>query len=218
MNKHNQDGAVDALLLPLIIATVLLIGAAAFGFWAFGERQNYKNNTDQIVAEAVTIGKKEESVKNAKEYAEAAKNPLKTYIGPSQYGSLAVKYPKTWSAYVSIGDNSDGVLDGYFHPDTVPSVENESNSFALRIKVLSQSYSETVKSFDGQEGITVTPYSLPKVPRTIGVRIQGQIEEQKQGDMVLLPLRDKTLQIFSESKDFEPDFVNNILPNLSFAP
>jgi hypothetical protein len=51
-----------------------------------------------------------------------------------------------------------------------------------------------------------------------GVRVDGQIADNIQGSMIILPLRDKTQEIWTESNSFLPDFNNNILPNLTFSP
>src|SRR5471030_1451582 len=99
INK-NQNGALNALLIPLILAILLLIGAGAFGAWAFSSRQDYKNNTDQKVAAAVTVAEQKTTETDTAQAAEAAKQPLKPYNGPEAYGSVVIKYPKTWSAYV----------------------------------------------------------------------------------------------------------------------
>lgn len=219
MKKHNQDGAVNVLLLPLILASLFLLGALGFGFWAFGERQDYKDNVDQKIAVAVVDAKKQEAVVKDKQYAEAAKLPFKTYNGPEQYGSIALQYPKTWSAYVAVSDGRGSTaLDGYFNPDVVPDVNNDGNTFALRMEVVSNSYSEVLRSFQNKEDITITPYALPKLPKVVGVRVSGQIEQEKKGSMVILPVRDKTLKIYTEADTYINDFNNNILPNLSFAP
>jgi hypothetical protein len=219
MKKHNQDGAVNLLLIPLILASLLLIGTLVFGFWAFGERQDYKDNVDQKISAAVVVAKKQEASVKDKQYAEAAKLPLKTYNGPEQYGSLALQYPKTWSAYVSVGNGRGGTaLDGYFNPDVVPDVDEDTNTFALRVEVVSNSYSDVLRGFQNQEDITIVPYALPKLPKVVGVRISGQIEQDKKGSMVILPVRDKTLKIYTEADAYMNDFNNNILPNLSFAP
>lgn len=218
MNKHNQDGAVNVLLIPLILASLLLLGTATFGFWAFGERQDYKNNADQKIVAAVTLAKQQEGALKDKQYAEAAKLPLKTYNGPEQYGSIALQYPKTWSAYVAQGTGNDASLDGYFNPDVVSSVDDKNSTFALRLQVVNNTYSEELQNYQDTEGVTITPYALPKVPKVIGVRITGQIEENKQGSMVVLPVRDKTLKIYTEAQAYLSDFDNNILPNLTFSP
>ena len=218
MIKHNQNGGINVLLLPLILASTLLIVAASFGFWAFGERQNYKNNSDQIVAKAVEAGKSEEAASKDKEYAEIMKNPLKTYNGPEQYGSVMLQYPKTWSSYVNSSGSTGNGLDTYFNTDVVPSVEDENSIFSLRLEVVNQSYSDVLAALGNQEGISSAAYALPKVPKTIGIKVDGQIAENKQGSMVILPLRDKTLKIYTESTQFLPDFNSIILPNMTFAP
>lgn len=218
MNKHNQDGAVNALLLPLILASLFLIGALVFGVWAFGERQDYKNNVDQKIAAAVTVAKKQEAAAKDSQYAEAAKRPLKTYNGPEQFGSIVLQYPKTWSGYVADGASGSAALDGYFHPNVVPDVGVETNAFALRLQVVDTAYSEVLQDYNDAEGVTITPFSLAKLPKVIGVRINGQIEDQKKGSMIVLPVRDKTLKVYTESDAYLNDFNANILPNLTFSP
>ena len=217
MNKHNQDGAINILLLPLIVAVVLLLGSLAFGYWAYGSRQDYKNNTDQKINTAVTLAQQQESTIKDKQFAEQSKDPLATYNGPQQFGSLFVRYPKTWSSYVD-STSSSQTYDAYFNPATVPSTNDPNNNFALRLQVLQQAYSDTLQSFADQAGITVTPYSLPNVPKVIGVRIQGAITDSKNGDMIVLPLRGSTLEIYTEDSRYENDFTKSVLPNISFSP
>lgn len=218
MIKHNQDGAANVLLLPLILASVFFVSALGFGTWAFSSRQDYKNNTDQKIALAVTAAQASEGERKDRLFAEAVKSPYKTYNGPEQFGSLALQYPKTWSAYVDASGNGTEALDGFFNPEIVPSISDENSTFALRIKVIDQAYSDVLNGFDSQEGVTITPYALPKIPKVVGVKLSGQIEQEKQGVMVLLPVRDKTLQVYTQSKAFENDFNNIILANLTFSP
>ncbi|HET6924909.1 MAG TPA: hypothetical protein VFH39_03715 [Candidatus Saccharimonadales bacterium] len=90
MVNRNQSGAINVLLLPLIIAVLLLIAAGSFGYWAYSGRQDYKNNVDAKIAVAVANAVKAEDVKKAAEYVEASKQPLRTYVGPEQYGALRV--------------------------------------------------------------------------------------------------------------------------------
>jgi flagellar basal body-associated protein FliL len=88
----NQNGALDALLIPLILAILLLIGAGAFAAWAFSSRQDYKNNTDQKITMAVTAAEKKTTETDTAQAAEAAKQPLKSYNGPEAFGSVVIKY------------------------------------------------------------------------------------------------------------------------------
>lgn len=219
--KRDTRGAINALLIPLIVISLLLVGVGVFAFWAFSGRQDYKNNVDQKITAAVKVAKSQQSAADAKQYAEQAKKPLRTYVGPADYGSIHIMYPKTWSAYIDDSGNGGGVLDGYFQPDFVPSVNTQSNIFALRLQVLQQSYDQVASGFQSQaqqNQVTVKAYKLAKVPSVVGIIVSGQIEPNKQGTMVVLPLRAYTLELWTESAQYQHDFNTYILPNFSFSP
>ncbi len=213
-----ERGSV-ATVVTMVLLGVFLLGALGFGGWAFMSRQDYKNNVDAKIKTAVTANAKVVQAQDAADYAEAAKNPLKTYTGPEAYGSVSLQYPKTWSGYVVTASGQP--LDAYFNPDVVPSVADQKSVFALRVQVMATSYSQTLaqyQSLQKQGKVTVTPFALPKVPGTVGVRVDGQITSTKQGSIVILPVRDKTLKLWIESNEFAADFNNIILPNASFSP
>jgi hypothetical protein len=215
-----EQGLLNALLLPLIVVVLLLAGAAGFAFWAYGSRQDYKDNVDAKVSVAVAAATKAEDTKKAAEYAEADKYPLKTYSGPSAYGSLQVQYPKTWSAYVVEQTGNDNPVDGYFQPNFVPYTQG-TNSYALRVRVTTQSYATIVQNLQNYVKTgktTATPFAFSKVPNDIGTRFDGQIGSNKQGSLVIVPLRANALEVSTEAPQFADDFNKNILPNLSFAP
>ncbi len=208
-------------LLWLVVVSVLFVGAASFGVWAFMSRQDYKNNSDQKSAAAAAQSKKDTQAADATQYAEAAKNPLKTYNGPSQFGSLSIQYPKTWSAYIIENGKGSTPVDYYFHPDTVPDAQNDANSYSLRVQVVQDSYDRVLGTYNGQVQsgkIAVAPYSLPKVSTVVGSKLTGQITPQKQGTLILLPMRNLTLEVWTDAQQFEADFNNLILPNLTFSP
>lgn len=213
-------------IITVIILSVLLVSAAGFAFWAFAGRQDYKNNSDEKAAAAVEVAKKETTEENNKRFAEELKNPLKTYTGPESFGSVAVQYPKTWSAYIANqGLTSGSVLDIYFHPDVVPAISASSGTsrpaVALRVQVLNQSYTQTVnalKSSVDSGQVTAEPYTLPKVPDQTGTLFRGKLANELVGTQIVLPLRDKSLVINTDTDQFLPDFNKYILPNLSFVP
>lgn len=214
-----EQGSV-ATLVSIILLSVFLVAALGFGVWAFMGRQDYKNNSDAKVKAAVQANTKAVQEQDAKDYAEAAKEPLKTYIGPEAFGSVHISYPKTWSAYV-VTTSGTQPLDAYFNPEFVPSATDKDSVFALRAEVVSTSYSQSLsqyKSLQKQGKVTVAPYALPKTPSEVGVRVEGQLTTKKQGSMVILPLRDKTLKIWIESAQYLDDFNKLILPNASFSP
>jgi hypothetical protein len=221
MNTQDQRGEIDVLLIPLILVVFLFFGAIGFGYWAFMGRQDYKNNTDQKISVAVSGAKKITQAQDQAIYLEAAKLPLKTYVGPETYGAVNVSYPKSWSGYVDTSSSSTP-LNAYFHPDVVPAAGNSrSVAYALRVQVLQQTYSDAVRQYQSQVqngSVTVKPFKLVKVQSVVGVRVDGQITTDKNGTVILLPLRDKTLVVSTESKDFMADFNNKILPAVTFSP
>lgn len=222
MLKHNQDGAVNGLVVSLILAVLLLIGASGFGYWAYSGRQDYKNNVDAKINKAVEKAVSAEDKKLNAQFAENYKKPLQLYQGPEAYGSLKISFPKTWSGYVDdIGDKNP-LVDGYFAPGTVPSLTNENAVFALRVQVTSQTYAQTLDSLSGQQQdgkVTVSAYTLPRLPKTVGVKAVGQIKDDgPTSTMVIMPLRSQTLQIWTEGSQYLNDFNNYILPNFSFSP
>lgn len=214
------------MAVSLVVAVLLLIGAVVFGIWAFQGRQDYKNNVDAKIKTAVAAAKQQQGKVDSAHYAEAAKNPLKTYNGPETYGSMIVKFPKTWSAYVDDTGTGSTLVDGYFAPGVVPSISDQNSVFALRVQVLSQSYAQTLQTFTSQQQsnkITVSAYALPKLPKVVGVKVVGQINSNTLSNapnvtMIVLPLRSNTLEIWTEGNQYLNDFNNYILPNFSFSP
>jgi hypothetical protein len=221
MIKQQELGAINMLLIPLILVVLLFFGAAGFGFWAYGGRQDYKNNVDAKITVAVNKAKQQTQALDAQAYAEREKQPFNTYHGPQAFGSIVAQYPKTWSAYVAEDSTSNDPVDGYLYPGFVPNLQNQNSSYALRIQVTQTTYSDVLAGYTGlqqDQKVTIKPATLPKVPNVTGVRIDGQVTPQKQGSMIVLPLRNMTLKIWTEDSQFENDFNNYILPNFSFSP
>ena len=219
MRPNRQGGYMNVLLIPLIVAVVLLISAASFGAWAFSSRSDYKNHSDAKSAVAAAAAVKVAQQTDAQKYAEEAKSPLKKFVGPSQFGSVTALYPKTWSGYVIT--NQSVPLSAFFQPDVVPDVQAQGNAYALRIQVVGQTYASQLQSYSSlvtAKKVTLTPYSFPKVPSVVGSRIDGQISTSNQGTVIIVPLRNLSLVVSTESQTFEPDFNNTILPNFTFAP
>ncbi|MET1033394.1 MAG: hypothetical protein ABWX94_02755 [Candidatus Saccharimonadales bacterium] len=221
MNRLNQRGAINVLLIPLVLLVTLFLGAAGFGIWAFTSRADYKSNSDQKSAVAVDKAIKETQAVDATKFAEDSKKPYDTYIGPAAFGNITVNFPKTWSAYVVEAERGSTPVAAYFHPKIVPSVTDQDKTFALRVELVQSTYESVLDPFKGkieQGQVTITPYTLAKVPSVVGSRIEGQITQRKQGTMIVLPLRNMTLKIWTESNDFKGDLDTHILPNLSFVP
>lgn len=220
MKKLDQKGVLNTLLIPFVIIVLAFLAVAGFAVWAYSSRQDFKTNTDKKVATAVEIARQQTSTTKDNEFVEKEKNPLRTYRGPEAYGSVIVKYPKTWSAYVNEGGSSTNPVDGYFNPDFVPGIKT-SSVYGLRVQIVPAAYDKELERFDSfvKKGtVKVTPFKFPKVKSIVGARINGEIAAGKKGSMILIPLRDKTLKVFTETDSMLGDFNKYVLPNLTFSP
>lgn len=207
------------LLVSLIVSLVFLAAAGGFGVWAYLERQDYKYNSDQKAAEAAEESAAAQQVEDEARFVEEEKYPLKPYVGLSQFGSVRLEYPKTWSGYVINKGSGQTPISWYMHPNVVPDVS--SNIFALRVEVVDTPYSDSVSGFDNDAekgAVTVKPYKLPKVDTVVGSRVDGEINRDIQGSLILLPLRNMTLKIWTESPDYVADFDKIVLPTITFSP
>src|SRR5690606_16774401 len=175
MKPHRPLG----LIIALVVCVLLLIGAAGFGVWAFGERGKYKDDTDKIVAKEVALTEQRVSTEKDKEFVEKEKVPTKVYKGPATFGSVELSYPKTWSAYIDEAGKGSTPVDGYLHPGFVPGTDS-GTSFALRIEVIAKSYDAELKTFDSdvRSGkVKVTPFRAEQVPCVLGERIEVEINK-----------------------------------------
>lgn len=217
--KNRQSGSINILIIPMILVTLLFFGALGFGLWSYSSRQDYKNNVDEKIAVAVDVGKKETATSKDNEFIEREKQPLKEYKGPTSLGTVSIKYPKTWSAYIDESGGKEGV-DAYFHPNFVPGIKTDS-SFALRLQVVNSTYATELKRFDStvKKGTTkARPYKPVNVEGIVGTQLEGELDARETGLMILIPLRDKTIKIWTEADQFKKDLVDNVLANFKFIP
>lgn len=216
MRKLNQTGS---LLVPFVIVLLLFLGAAGFGGWAFMSRQDYKNNSDEKAAVAAKKAAATEAAKKDAEFAIAEKSPVKSYTGPETYGTLRFDFPKTWNQYIS--KSSAGMpINSYFSPDFIPDIAS-AVQFALRVQISNSSYSSLLQGYAAavKSGtVTVAAYRAPKLPGVLGSMITGAVSGKNQGVMVLLPLRDKTIVLWTEGSNYVGDFTNTVLPSVTYSP
>ncbi|HSX07944.1 MAG TPA: hypothetical protein VLG11_03530 [Candidatus Saccharimonadales bacterium] len=222
MNTRQEVGAINLLLIPLIIVFLMLCGVGAFAAWAYNGRQDYKNNVDKKIATAVSQAQQQTQQTDQAQFDQQEKSPYKNYVGPASFGGITIVYPKTWSAYiVEKSGGSSTPVNAYFYPGFVPDTQNSDNAYSLRAAVVQQSYAGILaqyKSLIDNKKVTATPYTFPKLPSIFGMRLDGQIVPNKQGSMILMPLRNQTIEVWTESNTYLSDFNNTVLPNFVFSP
>ncbi len=223
MRKLSESGEISGLTIAFTAVCVALVVVIIFAAMAYSGEKKYKNNANQLIASAVSASNNSlENKLNAK-FQQEQNATVTSYTGPSQYGSVSLQYPKSWSGYADTAGSNP--LDAYFSPGVVPSVEDQSNIFALRIEVVGAVYSDTLAQYssmlsNSQSGqtVTITPYTLKNLPNVVGVMITGEVQPSKQGVMVMFPLRTNTLEIWTESSQYTSLFTSQILNSVTFQP
>ncbi|MEK7602894.1 MAG: hypothetical protein AAB459_01440 [Patescibacteria group bacterium] len=211
---------MNKLIIPFVLTLILFLGSLAFAFYAYGGMIDYKKNSDKKADKAVAIAVEKAKTAKDNEFTEKEKSPYKEYKGPSELGSVAFSYPKTWSAHVSEKGTGNSQLNGYLHPNFVPALDT-TTAFALRIEVVNRTLAEELKSIDGKiksGKVSSAPYSAPKVSGALGSRLTGEVTVNPKTTMILLPTRDKTIKIWTESDQFVADLYKIILATLTFSP
>lgn len=214
---QKENGSISVILA--VVFGLFFVFALIFGGWAFSSRQDYKSNVDKKISDANVVAVQEAETAKDAEFLEKEKSPVRIYTGPVTYGAVSFEYPKTWSLY-EVKAASGTVLDLFAFPLVVPGVTND-QTYALRTEIVSQTYNTVVKQYDKDVksgAVTSTAYRPAKVPGVLGVRIDGTIDRDVQGSMVILPLRDRTIKIYTEIPQFVGDFNNIVLPSLTFVP
>ena len=213
-NDH-QRGDFNPLIIVVIVLTVLTIGLGGFGIWSFLNFNDQKNNVDEKIAAAVAEAKREQSVEDEAKFAEREKQPTKQFVGPEDLGRVEFHYPKTWSGYVDNLGQGSGTYEAYFQPGVVSPISG-GTPYALRVSIDNESYDSVLEGYQAQVKEGELKSSAVTVNGETGTRLEGKFDDEIDGVMILLKVRDKTLRVYTESRTFQPDLENIILPSLVF--
>jgi predicted lipid-binding transport protein (Tim44 family) len=224
--SYNSGARSGKSILITILLAILLIAALAFGGWAYSQMRHFKNDSDQIAVAAVAKAKKDQAAQLQAQFAEQSKSPFKVFQGSATYGSLTFSYPKTWSAYIDTSNSSEPI-NGFFYPDIVPAVQSQT-AYALRVEMISTDYSQVMQQFSSnitRGTVTARAYVPPKMQGASnvvpGTLLSGQTNNQSQtqrGQMLVIKVRDKTLEISTQANTFFNDFNNTVLAGLTYVP
>lgn len=213
LNRLNQKGQMNILTIPLILAALLLVGASVLSVVFYMQYVDQRDNNQPKIEAAVEKAKEEQASELEAAFLEREKSPYDTYTAPAELGSVKLTYSKKWSAYVDLKSGRD--MEMYVHPNYVPSKDV---NYALRMSVVSRQFASELKSYDSLVRRGELKATSIEVAGTKGVRLDGFLESDVEGSLVAFPLRDKTLRVWTESKDFRGDFNNIVLKKLTFVP
>ncbi len=215
--KHQYErGAINGSIIAIVALILLVILFGSFGIWSYLNYTEQKTNVDAKIAEASAAAVLKNSEKMQKDFEEAEKQPMRQFLGPSDYGRLTFDYPKTWSAYqdtdVSLGGGAK--YTAYLNPILVPPI-SEKTKFAIRITIEQKIYDKALETYTAlikKGDLKSTVYTDGTIT---GTRLEGKFNKDIIGSAVLIKMRDRTLTIRTDGDVFKADF-EAILKTVSF--
>jgi hypothetical protein len=215
MKRSSSAGFVPISIILNVVLAVLVLGVGAFAIWAFVNYQDYKDNVDAKVADAVKDAKTAQKKDDDAAFAEQEKLPTRQLVGPDELGSVTLDYPKTWSVYVGSNGDQQPTYEAYLYPGAVPPITGNTPN-ALRVTVANQSYDQVLQQLDQFVKSGDLKATAVTQNGVTGVRLDGKLSQNTQGSMVVFKVRDKTLKVYTETDTFKNDFDKIVLPSLKF--
>lgn len=209
----DEKGLLNPLTIPVIFLVLLFIGTSVTSIMYYSKYVEQRDQNKPIIAAAVKEAEDAQKEKLEAEFTEREKVPTKQYISPSEFGSVKLVFPKTWSSYVDL-QSSNG-MEYLGHPNYVPS---DNVNYALRMEVVQREFATELKTYDQYVKKGDLKATAIQASGVTGTRLDGLLEPDQAGSMVIFPLRDKTLKISTENKEYESDFNNIVLKRLTFVP
>ena len=203
-----------APLLAGVFGGLFILTLAAF-IWAFTQYLDHKNNVDGKVAAAVTEAEKNKAAELEAGFQAERDRLFNKYTTDPGLANVTLEYPRDWSFYLEQEASSREQINAIFHPTVVAS--GNPGTYGMRMQLVQRLYSEVTDDYrKGVEDGTILA-SPVRNGSVEGLRYEGQIDRDHNGAVVVFPVRDKTLLIFTDSKEYIGVF-NEAVAKLVFTP
>ena len=165
-----------ALEIALIIF-IFLIGIGAIVGAAYCQSQYSALNEQVSSKTSIAVREAKEAQKEIDDKAYEIRNSsnLKEFTGPTDFGAITFKYPKTWNIYLKNNDDTNPGYEAYFSPEYVPPT-NENSIFALKFKIVNQDYNTYIKKYDQKKLSSTSAFSINNLS---GTKITGKLDEKQ---------------------------------------
>jgi len=214
-----QRGAINGPIIAIVTLSILVAVLGGFAGWVYVQYDDTKTNVDSLIADAKDEAAKEQADADNKKFDKVQKEPLMTFAGPTDYGHLTFRYPKTWSAYQATDIRQGGGVTfyAYLHPVFVPPTTPVDQKFALRIVIEQKNYETVLAGYDKQlkKGELQSSAWTDNDNGLTGTMLTGNFTKDIRGTAVLIKMRDRTLTVRTDSDIFSDDY-KVVLKTLNF--
>lgn len=208
-----------ALEIALIVF-IFLIGAGAIAGAAYCQSQFSTLNANVMTdrSKRVDDAKAAQKILDDQAYENRNASNTKEFTGPSDFGAITFKYPKSWKVYLENNDDSNPTYTAYFSPEYVPPTSG-SYSFALSFKIVNQEYNKYLQTLDQRKLISTQPWNNPNNTLT-GSKITGKLDEkteQPNGSEIVIRVNNYTAIVRTDDYDKYGEDYDEIIATLDSA-
>ena len=217
MRLFNPQRGIINHLLALTIAFGLgtvLFGALAI--YSYRTAQQARLTLDSAKQEAKSEGAKEQATLDAEKAKQLAQDPFRSYLAPRNLGGFEIKFPKNWSALIDEQSDSSTQVKLAAHPDFLREGEEE-QSYALVVKLLTQKTSTLLRQYNEDAQDKKLTSRAIRVSGLAATWFEGKYDDEHNGVIVLVPVRDKTLTFETQDRQFIGQ-LNQILAQSKATP
>lgn len=216
-----QSTSADASQLKLfkmiaigvgVLAVVLLITTLVFA----SKSSKLAAESSSQYNKGMEAGKKQQKEADIVAFNKELTSSTRTYEAPTINGGFQLSYPKAWS--LSVDSNSATPVDGFVNPGFVTLTSPEQ---ALRFTLINTPYETTKKSYDNDMKGNGSKRSDVTVSGIKGVQYVGKINDKSKeavGTVTIVPLRDKTMLIQTDSNKLYSDPYAQMLQTAKLVP
>ena len=217
MNPAAQRGAANILLVTAAFMTITTLALGGTSIYFISEYNQAKTTVDQQKAEAAATARDEQKQADEADFVQRQKEPYRSYSAPLVFGALTIAYPRNWNLYAEERAEAGQQLNLFWNPDLVQSEDTYDGTYSLRTLLERTVYTAAIakrQSAVEKGELTAEPITVSGIN---GTRYRGRVAENHTGILVILPIRDKTLSLWTESTDYANDF-NTIIERLAVSP
>jgi hypothetical protein len=196
-----------------ILASFLLIVCIGLLIWTYSQYLSYKNDIQPKIDAAVAVAVQTKQDELERSFQLERERLKSTYRTNDTIANVSFQYPRDWSQYLVEKESGRVQIDASFHPGVV----QDEKIYALRLQVHQRSYDDVLGEYQKKIEKGEVRAQPIKNSNTSGIRLDGQYERDREGSLIIFPIRDKTLVLMSESTAYARVY-NEIIKTLSFTP
>lgn len=202
--KTDQNGNITTIAVGVLAFLVIVLGSLSA--WALIKYNEEKDTVSQQVAAAVEEARTQQRQEDERRFEEERKNPYRSYSAPEVFGGIAFEFPKNWNVHSVDTTRGSTQIDLTIHPEAVRETDNGVNIYAFRMQLIDELFDQQNRRYQrmAEKGeLKAQPVTVSEIE---GVQYDGEVVKDKDGRLIVLPYRDKTITIWTESRDYLDDF------------